>query len=117
MGGGGGDFLVGGAGADTFAYASASDSTTAAADLIYNFDPAKNDLIDLRTLDGGLGAHFVTSFDGHAGEYEVTAPTAASSYWHLDGDLTGAGQAGFEIAFSVVGAMATLQAVEAHILL
>ena len=105
-GGAGQDRLDGGPGADRFVFASLTDSTVAAPDLILDFN-GHEDRLDLSAIDadvsaaGDQGFRFVGGFSGRAGEAVLTYD-AARDLSTLRLDVNGDGQADF--ALQLVGA-------------
>jgi Ca2+-binding RTX toxin-like protein len=107
-GGGGADFLVGGTGADTFVFTATTDSSSIASDLVFDFNHAQGDRIDLSAIDAisSTGANdtftVVTSFSNVAGQLILATPDS-SGFYHLSGDVNGDGVADFVIAVNVSG--------------
>jgi Ca2+-binding RTX toxin-like protein len=111
-GGGGADFLVGGAGADTFVFTAATDSSPFVSDLVFDFNHAQGDRIDLSAIDANSNTaandtfSVVTSFSNAAGQLILATPDS-SGYYHLSGDVNGDGVADFVIAVNVSGTFTT----------
>lgn len=105
IGGLGRDTLVGGEGIDTFRFLSLTDSTTAAPDLIVDFDFNRVDLsaIDANALARGNQAFTWVGgneFTGTAGELRLSQTTVnGKTVWTLVGDVNGDSQADFAIQF------------------
>lgn len=106
-GGTGFDYLNGGTGADIFYFDTVSDSRVGSGrDVIADFTPGENDLIDLSNIDastrsGGNQAFDYIGNDGfsrHAGELRF-------SNGILSGDVNGDGRADFEVSVSGVTRM------------
>jgi Ca2+-binding RTX toxin-like protein len=99
-GGGGSDLLTGGVGKDTFVYASLSDSTLSAMDLIT--DLGGKDRIDLSALDANTGVAGdqafiqVAAFTGAAGQLRLTYDAGAQQTT-LAVDVNGDGLADFAL--------------------
>jgi Ca2+-binding RTX toxin-like protein len=106
-GGSGLDHLFGGAGKDMFVFSSATDSTMAAQDKIFDFSQAQGDRIDLRGVDASSLAaddqafSFIagSAFHKIAGElrFEVKAGDTI-----VQGDVNGDGAADFSFVLDTV---------------
>ena len=100
------DDLVGGAGADVFAFRSVSHALVNAthADIIEDFQRAQGDKIDLRLMDadtrtlGNQAFHMVTNFTRHAAELRFDGQFAT-------GDVNGDGVADFRVLMVGVTSM------------
>jgi len=102
----GADALYGGGGGDKFIYTAVTDSTAAAHDVIYDFNPAAGDQIDLSAIDaqtqvaGDQAFTIVSSFDGHVGEAVFTY-SAGDNTTTLTLDVNGDKTADFVL--SIIG--------------
>ena len=104
LGSGGADSLTGGGQADTFIFKSVGDSTVAAVgqDVIFGFNRAQGDLIDLSKIDartnqgGNQAFQFIgdDGFDGVAGELRVVKKNGDT---FVSGDVNGDAVADFMI--------------------
>ncbi len=105
IGEGGADRLIGGSGADTFTFRALSDSGVASSsrDLIYDFNHAQGDRIDLHLIDANTGVagnqafDFIGSaaFSGHAGELRAVYANGRTT---VSGDVDGNGTSDFAIS-------------------
>lgn len=100
FGGLGRDTLTGGQGNDTFAFTSLSVSTTAAPDLITDFEHGA-DLIDLSSIDANVNASGNQPFD-HVGRQFTGAAGELRDYFNgqahvVEGDVNGDALADFTI--------------------
>jgi Ca2+-binding RTX toxin-like protein len=109
-GGGGADFMVGGTGADTFVFNAVSDSAPSATDLIFDFNSADGDKIDLRGIDANTATSaddaftVVTAFSKVAGQLLIESADSAG-YHHISADVNGDGVADFVLALKVIGTL------------
>ncbi len=103
IGGEDADFMVGGAGRDTYVYRSASEAGNAQGNLDYIHDfVAGVDRIDLSAIDANSNtaaddAFVFVGFAGFTGQAGQLALREEAGLAVLGGDLTGDGQADFEI--------------------
>jgi parallel beta-helix repeat protein len=97
IGGDGADTLSGGSGSDVFVFLSASDSTQAAPDLIYDFKKGDADRIDLSAVDADVNTAgdqafvWASGFTGVAGQI-VSSYDAGTKQTTLRMDTDGDGQ-------------------------
>ena len=108
-----GDALTGGAGADTFRYDSASDSTASATDLISDF-LSGTDKIDLSRIDADSGTAGNQAFTwiGSSAFTNVAGQLRAfqsGGDWIVEGDVNGDGVADLTITVTTQGSDPLLQ--------